>query len=75
MVLLKPEKDPGVQLSGMTLGWWLGVLQTHLFPLRVSGACVALDQEGALFHSGRPHSSLMWGKASVCMTAGGEQQR
>lgn len=31
MVLLKPEKDPGVQLSGMTLGWRLGVLQTHLF--------------------------------------------
>ena len=67
MVLLKPEKDPGVQLSGMTLGWRLGVLQTHLLRVCVcvSGACVALDQEGALFHSGRPHSSLRWGKASV----------
>lgn len=36
----------------MTPGWEL-VLQPHLFP-RVSGACVALDREGALFHSGRP---------------------
>lgn len=46
---LKPEKDPGGQLSGMTPGWDL----------------VSLDREGALFHSGRPHGSLMWGKASV----------
>lgn len=61
---LKPEKDPGGQLSGMTPGWDL-VFQPHLFPPCVSGASVALDREGALFHSGRPHGSLMWGKASV----------
>ena len=35
---LKPEKDPGGQLLGMTPGWDL-VFQPHLFPLCVRCLC------------------------------------
>lgn len=63
MVLLKPEKDPGVQLSGMTLGWRLGVLQTHLF--RVCQVLVwHLTRRGAL-PLWQATQQLDAGKASV----------
>ena len=62
MVLLKPEKDPGVQLSGMTLGWRLGVLQTHLFRVCV---CVCVCQVLVWHLTRRGRSSTLAGHTAA----------